>query len=351
MADPRFYSVSKSLCLSEIAELSQSSLQSSSDGKAVFVDVASLDKAGSSHVSFISNMSYVEIFLKSGAGACFIKKDYAELAPEGMALLLSDDPYRAYARLARAFYPLSPVEPCCDPSAHIDPAAVIGEGCRIEAGVVIGKKAEIAPGCVIGANSTIGAGCVLGKETRIASNVSIICSLMGERVLIHSGAHIGQDGFGFAMGEEHFKVPQLGRVVIGDDVEIGANTTIDRGSGPDTVIGAGSKIDNLVQIAHNVQLGRGCVIAAQVGIAGSTKLGDFVVVGGQAGFAGHLHVGVGAQVAGKSGAIRDVGPGETVGGFPAVPIRDWHRQTVALSHLAGKKRHNLEVKSHKKELK
>ena len=337
MADPRFYSVSKSLCLAEIAELSQSSLQASGDGKAVFDDVASLDQAGSSHVSFLDNRLYVKTFSKSSAGACFVKKDYADLAPKGMALLISDDPYRAHACLARAFYPLSPVEPGCDPSAHIDPTAVIGEGCRIEAGAVIGRKVKIATGCVIGANSLIGAGCVLGKETRIASNVSIICSLIGERVLTHAGARIGQDGFGFAMGEDHLKVPQLGRVVIGDDVEIGANATIDRGSGPDTVIGAGSKIDNLVQIAHNVQLGQGCVIVAQAGISGSTRLDDFVVVGGQAGLAGHLHFGIGAQVAGNSGVMRDVGPGETVGGSPAVPIRDWHRQTVALSHLAGKK--------------
>ncbi len=338
MADPRFYSVSKPLCLAEIAELSQSSLQSGTDGKAVFDDVASLDQAGPSHVSFFDNRLYGEAFSKSGAGACFVREDHADQAPRDMALLLSDDPYRAYARLASAFYPLPPVEPGCHASAHIDPTAVIGEGCRIEAGAVIGEKAKIAPGCVIGANSVIGAGCVLGEGTRIGSNVSIVCSLIGERVLIHSGVRIGQDGFGFAMGEEHLNVPQLGRVVIGDDVEIGANTTVDRGSGPDTVIGTGSKIDNLVQIAHNVHLGRGCVIVAQAGISGSTKLDDYVVVGGQSGLTGHLHLGTGAQVAGNSGVMRDVGPGETVGGSPAVPIRDWHRQTVALSRLAGKKK-------------
>ena len=338
MADQRFYSFSKPLCLAEIAKLSRSSLQSGADGGAVFDDVASLDQAGSSHVSFLDNRLYVEAFSKSGAGACFIREDHADRAPQGMALLLSDDPYRAHARLARAFYPLPPVEPGCHPSAHINPAAVIGEGCRIEAGAVIGEKAEIAPGCAVGANSVIGAGCVLGKETRIGNNVSISYSLIGERVLIHPGVCIGQDGFGFAMGEEHLKVPQLGRVVIGDDVEIGANTTIDRGSGPDTVIGDGSKIDNLVQIAHNVHLGRGCVIVAQAGISGSTRLDDYVVIGGKSGLTGHLHLGTGAQVAGNSGVMRDVGPGETVGGSPAVPIRDWHRQTVALSRLAGKKK-------------
>ena len=338
MADPRFYSVSKPLCLAEIAELAQSSLQSGADGKAVFDDVASLDQAGPSHVSFLDNRLYTEAFSKSGAGACFVRESHADQAPRGMALLLSDDPYLAYARLARAFYPLPPVEPGRHASAHIDPAAVIDESCRIDAGAVIGEKAEIGPGCVIGANSVIGAGCVLGAETRIGDNVSIVCSLIGERVLIHPGVRIGQDGFGFAMGEEHIKVPQLGLVVIGDDVEIGANTTIDRGAGPDTVIGTGSKIDNLVQIAHNVHLGRGCVIVAQVGISGSTRLDDFVVIGGQGGLAGHLHLGKGAQVAANSGVMRDVGPGETVGGSPAVPVRDWHRQTVALSRLIGKKK-------------
>ena len=338
MADPRFYSVSKPLSLAEIAELSQSSLQSGADGAAVFDDVASLDQAGLSHVSFLDNRLYVEAFSKSKAGACFLREDNADRAPEGMALLLTDDPYRAYARVACAFYPFPKIEPSCHHSAHIDPSATMGAGCRIEAGAVIGENAEIAPRCSIGANSVIGAGCSLGKETCIGDNVSIFYSLIGKRVLIHAGARIGQDGFGFAMGEDHFKVPQLGRVLIGDDVEIGANTTIDRGSGPDTVIGPGSKIDNLVQIAHNVCLGRGCVIVSQVGISGSSRLDDYVVIGGQGGLAGHLHLGKGARVAAQGGVIRDVGPGETVGGTPAVPVRDWHRQTIALSRLIGKKK-------------
>jgi UDP-3-O-[3-hydroxymyristoyl] glucosamine N-acyltransferase len=158
-------------------------------------------------------------------------------------------------------------------------------------------------------------------------------------VTIEAGARIGQEGFGFATSDGvHIKIPQLGRVIIHDDVGVGANTTIDRGSGPDTVIGPGCMIDNLVQIGHNLQLGRGCVIAAQVGFAGSTKLDDYVAIGGQAGFAGHLKIGRGARIAAKSGVMKDIPPGETYGGFPAVPIRQWHRQNVTAAQLADGKR-------------
>ena len=156
-------------------------------------------------------------------------------------------------------------------------------------------------------------------------------------MLIHAGVRIGQDGFGFATGAEgHVKVPQLGRVIIGDDVEIGANTTIDRGAGPDTVIGAGTQIDNLVQIGHNVVLGRGCVVVAQVGISGSTKVGDYVVIGGQVGLAGHLSIGNKVRIAAQSGVMRDVAEGETVGGSPATTMRDWLRRVAIVDRLARK---------------
>jgi UDP-3-O-[3-hydroxymyristoyl] glucosamine N-acyltransferase len=185
----------------------------------------------------------------------------------------------------------------------------------------------------------IGPGVVLGEDCIVGACASITHSIVGKRVNIYPGVRIGQDGFGFAMGPQgHAKVPQLGRVIIQDDVEIGANTTIDRGAGPDTIIGSGTKIDNLVQIGHNVQLGRGCVIVAQVGISGSTRLGDFVAVGGQAGLTGHLHIGAGARIAGQSGVMRDIEPGGTVGGSPAVPMADWLRQSALIGQMARKKR-------------
>jgi UDP-3-O-[3-hydroxymyristoyl] glucosamine N-acyltransferase len=214
----------------------------------------------------------------------------------------------------------------------------VADGCQIDAGAVIGAHAEIAADCHIGANAVIGEGVALGANCRIGANSTISHAILGSRVYIHPGVRIGQDGFGFAMGPAgHLKVPQLGRVVVHDDVEIGANTTIDRGAGPDTVIGAGCRIDKLVQIGHNVQLGRGCVLVAQTGISGSTKLGDFVITAGQAGLTGHLTIGSGARIAAQAGVMRDVAPGETVGGSPAVPVTQWLRQTALLGQLAQKK--------------
>ncbi len=338
MADPRFHSASGPFSLKELAELSGASIGDGADPEAEFVDVKSLGEAGPEHVSFLANKRYVESFAKSRAGACLVHPDHGDAAPKDMALLLSEEPYRAYAKVAAAFYPPEPPESGTAPSADIDKTAKIGKGCRIEPGAVIGQAAEIGPNCHIGANTVIGRGVVIGKECAIGPNVSLACCLIGERVSIHAGARIGQDGFGFAPGAGgHLKVPQLGRVLIEDDVDIGANTTIDRGSGPDTVIGMGTKIDNLVQIAHNVKLGKSCMVVSQVGISGSTEIGDFVMLGGKAGLAGHLNIGAGARIAAKCGVMGNVEAGATVGGFPARPLREWLRGVAVLRRLAQKK--------------
>jgi UDP-3-O-[3-hydroxymyristoyl] glucosamine N-acyltransferase len=304
--------------------------------------VASLDTAGERDVTFLDNLKYLPAFTATRAGAAFVQPAYAERAPKGLALLLTSAPYKAFALAAQAFYPEPEVKPGIHPSAIIDPTARIGEGAVIAPYVVVEARAEIGRRCRLGAGSLIGTACRLGDDVRIGAHVSVSHAIIGSRVTLFPGVRIGQDGFGFAPDPEGVvKVPQLGRVIVGDDVEIGANSTIDRGAGPDTVIGSGTMIDNLVQIGHNVQIGRGCVLVAQVGISGSTKLGDFVMAGGQAGLAGHLQIGGGARIAAKSGLMRDVAPGATVGGIPAtvagnpaMPAFEYFRQVAILRRLA-----------------
>ena len=224
------------------------------------------------------------------------------------------------------------------PAAVIDAEAALGDGCRIEAGAVIAAGTRIGARCLIGANVVIGPAVEIGDDTQVGAGASLSHCLIGARVSIFPGVCIGQEGFGFALDPQgHVSVPQLGRVLIGDDVEIGANTTIDRGSGPDTVIGQGCRLDNLVQVAHNVRIGRGSVVAAQTAFAGSVTIGDFVLIGGQVAVSGHLTVGDGARIAGQSGVVKDIEPGATMGGTPAVPIRQWHRQSAVLARMAKSK--------------
>ncbi len=334
MADSRFHDRKGPFSLGELAERTGARLLDGADPARSLVDVAPLETADASELSFLDNKRYVEAFTVSKAGGCVVHPEYVARAPEGMALLVTENPYRAYALAAQAFYP--PLTPSLgvSPAASIDAEARIGEDCCIEAGVVVQANADIGAGCWIGSNAVIGRGVVLGAGSNVGANASIFNSLIGERCRIYPGARLGQDGFGFAPDPtEHLKIPQLGRVIVGDDVEIGANATIDRGAGPDTIIGDRCMIDNLVQIAHNVELGPGCVIVALVGISGSTKLENYVFMGGQAGVAGHLKIGAGAKIAAQSGVMRNIEPGATVGGSPSVPIREFHRQTVALSRL------------------
>jgi UDP-3-O-[3-hydroxymyristoyl] glucosamine N-acyltransferase len=339
MPDPRFFKASGPFTLGEMARIANAEIRGGVDADTVFRSIAPLDLAGPDDVSFVDNRKYVSAFERTRAGACIVHPELLERAPQGMALLVTEDPYRGYALVAQAFYPMPRPAAKLAENTSVDASARIGEGCRIDEGVVIGANAEIGDNCWIGANTVIGDGVAVGGGSYIAPLVTLLCCKIGERAIIHSGVRIGQDGFGFAMGADgHEKIPQLGRVIIHDDVEIGANTTIDRGAGPDTVIGPGCKIDNLVQIAHNVELGRGCVVVSQVGISGSTKFGDFVVVGGQAGFTGHLSVGNHAKIAAKSGVMRDVAEGASVAGAPAMPISDFWRLTATLVRLAKKGR-------------
>jgi len=326
MVDPRFFRLAGPYRLGELADIAGASLGAGADPDRVLTGVAPLDEAGPGEVSFLDNRRYVDSFAATKAGACIVAPELAKKAPAGTALLLTDKPYRGYALVARAFYPEPSPGEERHPTAVVDPTARIGTGCRIEAGAVIAARVEIAPHCSIGSNAVIDEGVVIGEGTVIGPNASLSHCIIGRRCRLHAGVCIGNRGFGFAMDPDGYvDVPQLGRVIVEDDVEIGANSTVDRGAGPDTVIGAGSKIDNLVQLGHNVRLGRGCVLVSQSGIAGSTRLGDYVVAAAQAGVAGHLTIGTGAHLAAKCGIMRDMPPGQRVAGIPAMPIKEFFR--------------------------
>lgn len=338
MADPRFFELAGPFRVSFLAEMIGAEIAGSCPPDFEIHDVGPLHEAGNGVISFLDNRKYLEAFESSRASACIVDPRYADRAPDGMALLLSPQPYKAFALVSAAFYPPAKVEASIDARASIDPAADLGAGCSIEAGAVIKRDARIGKRCRIGANAVIGEAVSIGDDTDIGENASLTHCDVGARVLLHPGVRIGQRGFGFAIDPKgHVRVPQLGRVIIGDDVEIGANSTVDRGAGPDTVIGDGTMIDNLVQIGHNVRIGKGCVIIAQTGIAGSTVLDDYVVVAAQVGIAGHLRIGQAAQIGAKSGVMRDIEPGARVAGAPAVPAKQFFRQVAALEKLIKKK--------------
>lgn len=334
MVDNRFHAEAGPFTLGEIAEMTGAELWGSVDPSRSFLDVGTLDGGGPQDVAFLENRRYVDGFRSSGAGACLVAPAFIDQAPKGMALLVTQRPRRAYARLARRFHPEELFPAGVHAAAAVDPTARLGEGVSVAAGAVIEAGAEIGNGARIDANAVIGPAVRIGERTRIGAGASVSHALIGARCYIYPGARIGQPGFGFEMDDEGpFLVPQLGRVIVEDDVEIGANTTVDRGSNADTVIGRGSMIDNLVQIGHNVVLGRGCIIVAQVGISGSTRLGDRVVLAGQVGVAGHLEIGSNVQVAAMSGVNRSLPGGAAYGGAPAVPVREWRRQIAAWKRL------------------
>ncbi|MSO75736.1 MAG: UDP-3-O-(3-hydroxymyristoyl)glucosamine N-acyltransferase [Alphaproteobacteria bacterium] len=339
MADPRFFEPPKGpFTFAELARIAAATPLNPPEPERVFRDIAALEEAEPDAVSFLLDQRYLEALLRTRAGACVVPARFAEAAPVGMALLVAENPHRAYALLARAFHPLPAFPPGIDPTAQIDATAVLGAGARVGPGAVVGRAVVTGANSDIGANAVIGNGVRIGDDVEIGAGASLGYCLVGSRVLIHAGVRIGTRGFGFAMSAEgHLDIPQLGRVIIGDDVEIGANSTVDRGSGPDTIIGDGTKIDNLVQIGHNVRIGRGCVIVAQAGVAGSTVLEDYAVIAAQGGVAGHLRIGRGARIGAKAGVMRDVGAGESVIGSPAMPVREFFRTVAILTRLAKKR--------------
>ena len=340
MEHPGFFRNVGPFSLSRVAEAARLSLPDGADADAEIVDLVPLDEAGPEHVTFFENRKYIGQFLKTRATACFVNEVNAARSPEGVIPLISDNPYRSFAAALSLFYPDAVVPMSAGAQgwregSSVHPSARLESGAVAEPGAVIGAEARIGEGTRIAAGAVIGERVHIGRNCFIGPNASVTHALVGDRVIIHSGAAIGQDGFGFAMGREgHLKVPQIGRVVIQDDVEIGANSTIDRGALRDTIIGEGTKIDNLVQIGHNVVIGRHCVIVAHTGISGSAELGDFVVLGGQVGIVGHVKIGRGSQIAAKSGVDRSIPEGVTWGGTPPKPMRLWFREIAILKKLA-----------------
>ena len=304
----------------------------SGDGEVVIERIRGIEEAGEGDLTFLANPKYRKKLDTTAAGAIIVAPG---TACPGKNLLIVADPYAALGRLLALFHPEEEEaagiseNACIEPEADVSPEAVVYPGVHISRGARIEKKAVLYPGVFIGRDA------VVGEESLLYPNVAVYrrC-LIGRRVVLHAGVVIGSDGFGFARpGRENIKIPQVGYVQIDDDCEIGANTTIDRGALGRTWIQRGVKIDNLVQIAHNVVIGEYSVIVAQVGISGSTQLGKGVIIGGQAGIVGHIRIGDHVMVAAQSGVHKDIPPGQTVAGTPHIPHRDWLKIGACLPKL------------------
>ncbi len=335
MTKPGFFALPTPLSVADIANNIGAVLRSNNLKTDLISTAAPIEAAGRGAISFLDNSKYLSHLKTTSASAVICNKAHAQIAPEGLCVLIHETPYAAYGEALAMLYPsaMRPegafTESGISPAAHIGSNVTLEDDVLIEPGCVIGDDAGIGHGARILAGAVIGRGVQIGRNTTIGHNAVITNTLIGDNVIIHSGVCCGQDGFGYAMGAGgHKKIPQIARVIIQDRVEIGANTTIDRGANRDTIIGEGTKIDNLVQIAHNVVIGRNCVIVGLVGISGSATLGDFVVVGGQAGIVGHVTIGSGAQIGGGTGVQGDIAPGEKVMGYPSIPADIWMRNAA-----------------------
>jgi len=338
---PDFLPSSSELTIDEIVALTRAKPRAGLPLDRRITNIAPLDTARACDITFIDNAKYLDALAVTRAGACLLAPRFEAAAPEELAVLVTAEPYRAFVAVARALFP-SALRPSSlfgasgrAPSAQVHASAHIETGVTIDPLAVIGPNAEIGAGTLVAAGAVIGPGVAIGRDSAIGAAATVLHALIGDRVIIHSGVRIGQDGFGYLPSPQgHQKIPQIRRVIIQDDVEIGANTTIDRGSTRDTIIGEGTKIDNLVQIAHNVTIGRHCLIAAQTGISGSSQVGDFVMMGGQVGLADHVTIGAGAMLAGQSGYMADVPPGGRFIGSPAQPVREYMKGIALLRRLA-----------------
>ena len=333
MPDPRFFDDQGPASLSELARLGGAQLADQALADRLIATVAPLDAADSRAIAFFSDAKRRDAAAATKAGACFVRPEHQDLLAPGCVALLTAHPQASWAAVATRLYAPrrhDPLTAAIHPDCELEAGVVLSPGVSIGQGARIGRGTRLAPGAVIGPGVTIGRDCVIG------ANAVIGFAIVGDRVSIHAGAVIGEAGFGAAPGPKGIvDLPQLGRVVIQDNVTIGANSCVDRGAFGDTTIGENTKIDNLVHVAHNVRLGRNCVLAAYTGISGSTTVGDGVQFGGKAGVADHLTIGSGASIGASASVFKDVPAGETWTGFPARPLKRWLRETAWLSRMAG----------------
>lgn len=340
MTDPVFFSPARRMAAAEAASLCGARLRDEAGADVDILGIASADQGGANDLVFLEGRRGLDLLPALRAGIVLATAEIAAKVPPAHTVLIAARPQQAFALIARTLYPAADRPGSLSgsvgisPSAHVSQSAQVEAGATIEAGAMIGPGATIGAGATIAPNAVIGPNCQIGRGTYIGPGASIQAALIGDRVIVHAGARIGTDGFGFVPGKAGLeKMPQIGRVVIQDNVEIGANTTVDRGALGDTIIGDGTKIDNLVQIGHNVRIGRSCAIAAHCGISGSVVIGDYVMLGGRVGIGDHVTVGSGAQLAAGSGLMHDVPAGEKWGGSPAQPIKGWFREVSLLRSM------------------
>jgi len=340
MADPRFYDNHGPIALAELASAIGAELVNAGSAGPIR-DVADVSAVRAGELCYLVKRPLIAVLAdKRDAVVLTTPVFAAECAALGLAVLQHTDPLAAFAKVAHTLYPSAGRALGPTGSDRVDRSAKLGQGVTIEQGAVIGAHADIGDNTYIAANAVIGRGVCIGRDGFIGPNASILYALLGDRVIVHGGVRIGTDGFGYASGAAgHVKLPQLGRVIVQDDVEIGANSCIDRGALGDTTIGEGTKIDNLVQIGHNDTIGRRVILVSQVGLSGSVSIGDWAVLGGKVGVADHIDIGRGTRVAAKAGVSRDLAAGQDYAGFPAQPAAQWRREVATLRRLTkGQKR-------------
>jgi len=333
MPDPRFFDSLGPASLSELARAGAAELADAALGDRAISRAAPLDSADAEAITFFSDAKRKDTAGATQAGACFVRPEHKDFLPATCAALVTKHPQAAWAAAANRLHAPRRHEPS---ASAIHPEAELEEGVLLSLNVTVGQGARIGRGTRIGPGAVIGPGVLIGRDCVIGPNAVIGFALLGDRVSVSAGAVLGEAGFGAAVGPRGMvDMPQLGRVVIQDNVTIGANSCVDRGAFADTTVGENTKIDNLVHVAHNVRVGRNCVLAAYTGLSGSTIVGDGVAFGGKAGVADHLNIGSGASIGAAASVFKDVPEGETWTGFPARPLKRWLRETAWLSRMAG----------------